>query len=204
MNIPPVERAGDPATHAPRPDQSAPESAIPAQNAADPPAPPERGPSHWRGFVLTAALVVVVDQVTKRLVDTNLAVGESWPEASWPLRLMHVKNTGAAFSLLQNQTFFLTIMSVVGLGAILLYFRFRPSDHPLLRAALALQLGGAFGNLIDRARYGEVTDFFKVPNFPVFNVADSAITVGVTTVIIFLLFVGDDEKPDTERPAASP
>ena len=204
MNIPPAERAGDPTIQDSGPDRSAPDSPVVVQNVAAPPASPERGPSHWRGFALAAALVVAVDQVTKRLVDANLAVGESWPEASWPLRLMHVKNTGAAFSLLQNQTFFLTIMSVVGLGAILLYFRFRPSDHPLLRTALALQLGGAFGNLIDRARYGEVTDFFKVPNFPVFNVADSAITVGVTTVVVFLLFVGDDEKPDTERPAASP
>lgn len=204
MNIPPAELASDPAPHDPPPDQSAPDRAVTVQSAAAPPARLKRGASHWWAFVLTAALVVVVDQMTKRLVDANLAVGESWPEASWPLRLLHVKNTGAAFSLLQNQTSFLTIMSVVGLGAILLYFRFRPSDHPLLRTALALQLGGAMGNLVDRARYGQVTDFLKIPNWPVFNLADSAITVGVITVVVFLLFVGDGEKPDAERPAASP
>jgi signal peptidase II len=102
--------------------------------------------------------------------------------------------------MLQSQTLFLTVMSVVGLGAILLYFLYRPSDHPLLRFALALQLGGAIGNLIDRARYGEVTDFIKFPHWPVFNVADSAISIGVTAVVLFLLFAGDG-KP---RPVAEP
>ena len=160
----------------------------------------ERPRSHWLSFVLTAAAIVIVDQVTKRFIDRNLALGDSWPSADWSVRIMHVKNTGAAFSMLQNQTLFLTVMSVVGLGAILLYFVYRPSDHPILRLALALQLGGAIGNLIDRARYGEVTDFIKVPHWPVFNVADSAISVGVTAVVIFLLFSGDRERrPATER-----
>lgn len=164
----------------------------------DPPVEPaEKRESHWLSFALTAVAVVVLDQVTKRYIDANLPVGDSWPEASWPLRIMHVKNTGAAFSILQNQTLFLTVMSVVGLGAILLYFLFRPSDHPLLRYALALQLGGAVGNLVDRVLYGEVTDFFKIPNWPVFNIADSAITVGVATVIIFLLFAGDGSRRST-------
>ena len=160
----------------------------------------QRPSSHWRSFVTIAGLVVAADQVSKRYIDAHLALGESWPSESWPVRIMHVKNTGAAFSMLQNQTLFLTVMSVVGLGAILLYFVYRPSDHPILRVALALQLGGAIGNLIDRARYGEVTDFIKVPHWPVFNVADSAITVGVTAVVAFLLFFGDGaRRPATER-----
>ena len=155
--------------------------------------------SHWRSFFLVAVAIVVLDRVSKRLVDANLAFGDSWPDDSWPVRIMHVKNTGAAFSMLQNQTLFLTVMSVVGLGAILLYFLYRPSDHPLLRFALALQLGGAVGNLIDRARYGEVTDFIKVPHWPVFNVADSAISVGVTLVIVLLLFGGDGARAAAKR-----
>jgi signal peptidase II len=162
-------------------------------------AEPRTYSSHWQSFVVIAALVVVLDQVTKRFIDRNLPLGDSWPSEDWPVRFMHVKNTGAAFSMLQNQTLFLTVMSVVGLGAILLYFRYRPSDHPLLRIALALQLGGAIGNLIDRARYGEVTDFIKFPYWPVFNVADSAISVGVTAVVLFLLFAGDG-KPRPAEP----
>jgi signal peptidase II len=153
---------------------------------------PGRSPSHWLSFVLTAGAVVLLDQITKRYIDANLPLGDSWPNESWPIRIMHVKNTGAAFSMLQNQTLFLTVMSVVGLAAILLYFRYRPSDHPLLRYALALQLGGAIGNLIDRAFLGQVTDFIKFPYWPVFNVADSAISVGVVTVIALLLFAGGE------------
>lgn len=156
--------------------------------------------SHWLQFVLIAGAVVVLDQITKRYVDANLALGQSWPSDSWPFRFMHVKNTGAAFSMLQNQTLFLTLMSVFGLGAILLYFRFRPSDHPLLRIALGLQLGGAIGNLIDRAAYGEVTDFLKIPNWPVFNIADSAISVGVVTVVVFLLFMSEKQQPRRAAP----
>lgn len=159
--------------------------------AGAPVAAAERKESHWLSFFLVAAAIVVLDQISKRYIDANLALGASWPDASWPVRIMHVKNTGAAFSMLQNQTLFLTVMSVVGLGAIVLYFLYRPSDHPLLRFALALQLGGAVGNLIDRARYGEVTDFIKAPHWPVFNVADSAISIGVTMVIVLLLFFGD-------------
>lgn len=166
-----------------------------------PPTVTERRSAHWQQFVLVALCVVAVDQFSKRFVDANLALGESWPSESWPFRILHIKNTGAAFSMLQNQTLFLTVMSVVGLGAILLYFRFRPSDHPLLRIALALQLGGALGNLIDRVRYGEVTDLLKIPRWPVFNLADTAISIGVGTVIIFLLFVGEGERP-THSPEA--
>jgi signal peptidase II len=166
-------------------------------SAPVPDEPAKRANSHWLSFILTAVAVIVVDQISKRYIDANLSVGDSWPDASWPIRIMHVKNTGAAFSMLQNQTLFLTVMSVVGLGAILLYFLYRPSDHPLLRFALALQLGGAIGNLIDRALYGEVTDFFKFPRFAVFNVADSAISVGVATVVIFLLFANDKPKKPT-------
>jgi signal peptidase II len=181
------------------PDRGRSEPASPDANASVQPEHRQRTNSHWLSFALTAAAVVVLDQISKRYIDANLPVGDSWPDASWPIRIMHVKNTGAAFSMLQNQTLFLTVMSVVGLGAILLYFLYRPSDHPLLRFALALQLGGAIGNLIDRALYGEVTDFFKFPRFAVFNVADSAITVGVVTVVIFLLFANDNpKKPSAE------
>jgi signal peptidase II len=163
-----------------------------------------RAPSHWMQFAMIAAIVVAVDQITKRYVDARLPLGDSWPSEDWPFRFMHVKNTGAAFSILQNQTLFLTVMSLVGLGAILLYFKFRPSDHPLLRVALALQLGGAIGNLLDRIKYGWVTDFLKIPNWPVFNIADCAISIGVVTVIAFLLFAKGDERQSDGRAAAPP
>lgn len=138
-------------------------------------------------FITVAAVVFLLDQATKRLVERWLALGESFPE-SWPVRLTHVTNTGAAFGILEGQTGFLIVTTVVGLGAILLYFWFPPTDHPILTLALGLQLGGAVGNLVDRLRYGYVVDFVDLRVWPKFNVADSSIVVGVALLLAFFLF----------------
>ncbi len=136
-------------------------------------------------FFLVAALIVLADQVSKKAVRDRLLLGESWPDADWPVKLTHVTNSGAAFGILQGQTTFLIVTSLLGLAAIVLYYLYPPMEHGFLRAALGLQLGGAVGNLIDRLRLGEVTDFFDFPHFPAFNIADSAITVGVVSIIAF-------------------
>jgi signal peptidase II len=93
---------------------------------------------------------------------------------------------------LQGQTLFLIGTSVLGVAAIALYYMFPPLEHGLLRAALALQLGGAAGNMIDRIRTGEVTDFINFKFWPAFNVADASISIGVTTIIVFFLLVETD------------
>jgi signal peptidase II len=101
--------------------------------------------------------------------------------------IVHVTNSGAAFGMLQGQTPFLIGTSLVGLLAILLYYVYPPMDHGIIRIALGMQLGGAIGNLIDRVRVGEVTDFVDVGTFPTFNVADSSISVSITAVLLFFL-----------------
>jgi signal peptidase II len=136
-------------------------------------------------FFLVAVAVFALDQLTKYLVRANLRLGESFPD-SGPVRIVHVTNTGAAFGMLQGQTFFLTVTTLLGLVAILLYYLYPPMDNRVLRVALGLQLGGAMGNLSDRLRVGEVTDFIQWPHWPAFNVADSSITVGVVAIIVFL------------------
>ena len=73
----------------------------------------------------------------------------------------------------------------------MLYYVYPPFDHGIVRVALALMLGGAIGNLIDRVRFGEVTDFVNFKFFPAFNVADSAISIGVVTMLLFLLMMQD-------------
>jgi signal peptidase II len=98
-----------------------------------------------------------------------------------------VTNTGAAFGILQGQGFFLTVTTLFGLLAILLYYLYPPMEHGLLRIALGLQLGGAIGNLTDRVRLGGVTDFIDPRYWPAFNIADSAIVIGVTTIVGFFL-----------------
>jgi signal peptidase II len=138
-------------------------------------------------FFLIAVIVIALDQLTKSLVRGGLAVGESWPDEDWLVKVKHITNTGAAFGILQGQGLFLTVTAFVGLAAIFFYYTYPPFEHGLLRAALALQLGGAIGNLSDRLRFGEVTDFIKFPHYPAFNVADSSIVIGLVVIVAFLL-----------------
>ena len=138
-------------------------------------------------FFSIAGIILVFDQLTKSLVRANLPLGSSFPEDTW-VRLTHVANTGAAFGLFPDQSFLLLITTLVG------YYLYPPLNAPLLMLSLGLQLGGALGNLIDRLRLGHVTDFVDFQVWPVFNVADSAIVVGVSILAWFALF-GDRAKP---------
>jgi signal peptidase II len=154
-------------------------------------------------FFVIAAAVFALDQVTKALIRAWLDPHEAWPDSGWLLHLVNVSNSGAAFGMLQGQTIFLVVTSLLGVAAIVLYYLFPPLEHGLLRVALGLQLGGAAGNLIDRVRSGEVTDFVKfdwwIIDWPAFNVADASISIGVVTILWFLLQVEGDRllrRPD--------
>jgi len=143
----------------------------------------------WRRdalFFAVAVAVLALDQLTKHLVRATLERGEAFPEG-WPVRFVHVQNTGAAFGILQEQNAFLVVTTVIGVGAILLYYLYPPFEHSIVVAALGLLLGGAIGNLSDRLRLGEVTDFIDFPLWPAFNAADSSIVVGVAVLAAFLL-----------------
>lgn len=133
-------------------------------------------------FLALAAAIVGLDQLTKWIIRGWLERGEAY-SLIWPLKIVHVTNSGAAFGMFQGAGPLLVITSVVGMVAILVYL-FNPGfAHPLMRLGLAFMLGGAVGNLIDRVSEGRVVDFVKVPNFPAFNVADSAITAGVVLML---------------------
>jgi len=154
-------------------------------------------------FFLIAIAVIVLDQVTKQLVRSNLALGETWPDEDWFVRINHVTNSGAAFGILQGQTPFLVVTTFLGLAAILLYYWYPPMQHVLLRIVLGLQLGGALGNLIDRVRLGEVTDFIDFRHWPAFNVADSSISIGVVGVLVFFAFY-EGARRQQEAPRRGP
>ncbi len=134
-------------------------------------------------FFFTALLIVATDQLTKIWIRSNLLVGESLFEVGF-FRLTHIRNTGAAFGLFQGQSFPLTVVALVGIAALLAYALFIYRHFPLLdnklgKSALGLVLGGTVGNLIDRLRFGGVTDFIDFGFWPAFNIADSAIVIGV-------------------------
>jgi signal peptidase II len=145
--------------------------------------------------VFTAVAVVVLDQVTKRIAEHSLTLqpDHSISIVGDLLRLTYVQNRGAAFGILQNQSILFVIVGVAVIGAILVSYRYFPKMSLLLNVALGLQLGGAIGNLSDRIRLGYVVDFVDVAIWPVFNVADSAIVIGVA-VLAFHLLKGPDER----------
>ena len=152
-------------------------------------------------FFLIAGAVFLLDQVTKIVVRATLSPHEAWPDAGWMLNIVNVSNSGAAFGILQGQTTFLIATSLLGVAAIVFYYLFPPLEHGLLRIALGLQLGGAAGNLIDRIRTGEVTDFVNFDFFPAFNVADASISIGVVTILWSLLMVeGERFRPRSDSP----
>jgi signal peptidase II len=129
-----------------------------------------------------APAVVVLDQATKMLIRAWLAEGESWPGRDGLLRLSHVENSGAAFGVLQDGGTLLLAATVIGVVALGAYLILSAASGWLSVGPLALILGGATGNLIDRAIRGTVTDFIDPTRYPAFNVADSAIVIGVAAL----------------------
>jgi len=134
-----------------------------------------------------AGIVVALDQWTKYMVRTNLQIGETWMPIEWLaryVRVVHWNNTGAAFGLVPSASLFFAIVAVVVSIAIIIYYPRIPKEQIAIRFALALQLGGALGNLIDRIIANlTVTDFISVGTFPVFNVADSSVSIGCAVLI---------------------
>jgi signal peptidase II len=138
-----------------------------------------------------AGLVIALDQWAKYLVRVNLRPGETWSPFEWLspyARVIHWTNTGAAFGLFQSGGLVFTVIAIFVSIAIIYYYPRVPSSQVALRLALALQLGGAVGNLIDRLIHGIVTDFISVGSFPVFNLADASISVG-TAILIAAMWV---------------
>ena len=162
---------------------------------------------HVSAFELGAtALVVALDQVTKPLVRAKLDLYESVSIVPGFLNLTHVQNTGAAFGILNRVDFPLKTPVLIGLAIVALvsigvYSMGLPAGQRLARFGLAVVLGGAIGNLIDRVRTGHVLDFVDVYwrdyHFWAFNVADAAITIGVALLILDLLLERQSDGHDT-------
>jgi signal peptidase II len=146
-----------------------------------------------------ALLIVVLDQWTKALIRNAIPLNGTISIVAWLdpyLRLTHIQNAGAAFGLGQGLGKFFIYVSFAAILLIVIYFRRVAERSWLLRIALGLQLGGAIGNLIDRLTRGGVTDFVNPGWFPIFNVADSGITVGTILLCVFALFL----DPEAKRP----
>lgn len=129
-----------------------------------------------------AALVLVADQVTKYLAGCFLAEGDPVTLLPGIVRLTYVRNYGAAFGILSHQTAFFVTVGIAALALVVLVYPRLGRGERLSRWGLAALLGGIAGNLVDRLRFGYVVDFIDLGVWPVFNLADAAIVVGIALV----------------------
>ncbi|HCE16382.1 MAG TPA: signal peptidase II [Anaerolinea thermolimosa] len=158
-------------------------------------------------LICIAGGIIVLDQFTKALVRQSLALGEIW--SPWPwltpyARIVHWYNSGVAFGLFQGKGDIFMILAILVALAIIYFYPRVPASDWSLRLAMGLQLGGAVGNLIDRLTLGHVTDFISVGTFPVFNVADSSITIGVIILLLGVYLQERKEKSQSARREADP
>ncbi|MDK2823937.1 MAG: signal peptidase [Clostridia bacterium] len=143
-------------------------------------------------FWLTALIILIIDQGSKYLVKATMVLYESIPVIPNIFHLTYIENPGAAFGLLANQRIFFIVITIIILIAVIYFYRQLKPGQILLKIALGMVVGGAIGNLIDRLRIGTVTDFFDFRIWPVFNIADSAIVIGMIYISYQLLFHGEE------------
>lgn len=153
-------------------------------------------------YVLLSAALVAVDQIVKFMTRMNIGEYTSVPFIPYVMDLTYYKNTGAAFSLFNEHTWILTIISAVVSIVVLVAILKKVFRHPFGQLCLALVLAGAVGNLIDRALFGFVTDMFQTTfiNFAVFNVADICVVLGGIALCVYVLFFYEKyEKKESEH-----
>ncbi len=151
----------------------------------------------YRDFILIqlAVLVFFLDQFSKYLVREFLLLFQSYPAEGF-FRITHTYNTGSIFGIFQGQNTAFILVSFVGVAVLLLLYRSQRFPTTLLRLSLGLQLGGAFGNLLDRVRLGHVTDWADIGPWPVFNVADACIVTGL--VLLAWMFIMSERTQSRE------
>ncbi|HFJ9376235.1 TPA: lipoprotein signal peptidase LspA [Bacillus paranthracis] len=149
-------------------------------------------------YYVIALFVIAIDQISKWLIVKNMELGTSIPIIDNVLYITSHRNRGAAWGILENKMCFFYIITVVFVAFIVFYMKKYAKTDKLLGISLGLILGGAIGNFIDRVFRQEVVDFIHVYifsyNYPVFNIADSALCIGVVLIIIQTLLEGKKTK----------
>ena len=156
-----------------------------------------------RLVLLVVLAAFALDQGTKYAVSHTMSLGQSVPAHGF-FRITYVYNTGSIFGLFTSQNTLLTVGSFVGIGVLVWFYRIHPNAGPLLRLSLGMQIAGALGNLTDRLFLGRVTDFIDVGAWPIFNLADSSIVVGVTLLVWVLMTTPEARKKDVPLEEEAP
>lgn len=163
-------------------------------------------------FVISLALIAVLiaaDQIIKIIVDASLSVGSVVEVIKFGefklFSLMHVRNSGAAWSIMKGKTWFLVGVPLI-VCALGIYYMYRQKDRSRLQlVSLAMLVAGGLGNLIDRVRLHEVIDYIKFEpfNFPVFNFADICVVVGAIMFAVYIIFLDKPETAESKAEKAS-
>jgi signal peptidase II len=158
------------------------------------------------GFLLIVFSVVILDQITKFWIITHFSIGDEIPVIAGLFSIRYIRNTGAAFGILSGSNLILIILSIVVLIMLVLFRKQFLGDGRLQRVAASLMMSGIAGNLADRIKYGYVVDFldffFRGSHFPAFNVADSAICIGVGLYIMSQVMAGFQHKVNGGVPSS--
>ena len=150
-------------------------------------------------YSLIALIIIALDQIVKIWTMNNVSLGETFGKIPFIADLIYVQNTGAAFSILSGKVEILGAVSVAFAVAVIVYWIIKKPKHPLLCTSVMMVFAGAVGNAIDRIRCGFVVDYISLSfmDFPVFNIADIAITVGAVLLVIYTIFF-DKGKSENE------
>lgn len=145
-------------------------------------------------YYVIALIVIIADQWSKRLVVQQMEIGERIEVNPGYVSILSHRNSGAAWGMLEGKMAFFYVVTIFVVGGLLYYFYKEAKHDTLLSVAIMLLVGGAIGNFIDRVLYQHVVDFISVwipvidYNFPIFNIADAALTIGVILLIIHMVF----------------
>ena len=163
----------------------------------------EASPSPVLVLAGTALVLYVADQVTKALVVANVPLGARYDVIGDLVQLWHVRNTGAAFSILPGATWLFVPVTLVAIGMVVYFHRTLRDRGPWIQVILGAILAGALGNLTDRIRFGYVVDFVSIgfgdTRFPTFNVADSAVVLGIGALVAYLTFFEQPRSAEAAR-----
>ena len=154
------------------------------------------GAAQWLGLAAVGLAAVAADQLTKRIVNGRLGLGDA-VHVIGPFSIRHVENSGIAFGLFASATALVILLTALAVVWMLVFFARSGARHPVLPVSLGLVIGGSLSNLLDRVRLGYVTDFLDLRYWPAFNLADSFIVIGVC--ILLSALVAAERKPRRAR-----
>ena len=143
-------------------------------------------------FIIIIAITLALDQLVKWWVRSEMMLGESIPILQNVFHLTYIENPGAAFGMFKDKTLFFVIFTLIIIGVMVYLYLHQANRKTLFSYSMALVIGGALGNLVDRMVKGTVTDMFDFRIWPVFNIADMAVVIGLIYLAYCLIFRGED------------